>query len=166
MTKDELKFRAYIEITTYDDNNEEKEVGFYVDNIAVYSDGGIGFSLNNLVDALSPLDITKKQKDRIIDDISSNSYCEDYDWFSVELGIVEQFTGLYDRNNIPIYEGDWLKTADNTYGYVIKDRGFWHIKSLPSEAEDLEPPEFYEKCTVVATYNERPNFMEEVTHEL
>lgn len=23
MTKDELKFRAYIEITTYDDNNEE-----------------------------------------------------------------------------------------------------------------------------------------------
>lgn len=78
---------------------------------------------------------------------------------------VEQCTGLYDRFHNPIYQGDWLRTPDNTYCYVVRDRGFWAVKSLPSEAIDFEHSEFYEKCKVVATYNEHPNYMEEVSND-
>lgn len=78
---------------------------------------------------------------------------------------VEQFTGLYDRFHNPIYQGDWLRTPDNTYCYVVRDRGFWAVKSLPSEAIDFEHSDFYEKCKVVATYNEHPNYMEEVSND-
>lgn len=81
------------------------------------------------------------------------------------IGVVEQFTGLYDRFHNPIYQGDWLRTPDNTYCYVVRDRGFWAVKSLPSEAIDFEHSEFYEKCKVVATYNEHPNYMEEVSND-
>lgn len=161
----ELNFRAYITSTVCRDTEEEKEVGFYVEDIAVYSDGGIGFSRDSLIAALNPLDITQAQQDEIIEDIKENSYCEDYDWLSIEFGIVEQFTGLYDRFHNPIYQGDWLRTPDNTYCYVVRDKGFWAVKSLPSEAIDFEHSEFYEKCMVVATYNEHPNYMEEVTDE-
>lgn len=161
----ELNFRAYITSTVSRDTQEEKEVGFYVENVAVYSDGGIGFSRESLIDALNPLDITQAQQNEIIDDISDNSYCEDYDWLSIEFGIVEQFTGLYDRFHNPIYQDDWLRTPDNTYCYVVRDRGFWAVKSLPSEAIDFEHSEFYEKCKVVATYNEHPNYMEEIANE-
>lgn len=158
----ELNFRAYITSLVNRDTEEEREVGFYVENVAVYSDGGIGFSRDDLIAALNPLDITQAQQDEIIEDIEDNSYCEDGDWFSIEFGIVEQFTGLYDCLHNPIYQGDWLRTPENTYCYVIRNNGFWWVKSLPSEAEDLEPAEFYGKCKVVATYNEHPNYMEEV----
>ena len=157
----ELNFRAYITSTVSRDTQEEKEVGFYVENVAVYSDGSIGFSRDDLIDALNPLDITQAQQDEIIQDIEDNSYFNEYDWFSIEFGIVEQFTGLYDRFHNPIYQGDWLRTPDNTYCYVVRDKGFWAVKSLPSEAIDFEHSEFYEKCKVVATYNEHPNYMEE-----
>lgn len=160
-----LNFRAYITSTVCRDTEEEKEVGFYVENVAVYSDGSIGFSRDDLIDALNPLDITQAQQDEIIQDIEDNSYFNEYDWFSIEFGIVEQFTGLYDRLHNPIYEGDWLRTADNTYCYVVREGGFWAVKSLPSEAIDFERSEFYEKCMVVATYNEHPNYMEEVADE-
>lgn len=66
----ELNFRAYITSTVSRDTQEEKEVGFYVENVAVYSDGGIGFSRESLIDALNPLDITQAQQNEIIDDIS------------------------------------------------------------------------------------------------
>lgn len=161
----ELNFRVYITLTVCRDTEEEKEVGFYIEDVAVYSDGGVGFSRDNLIAALNPLDITQAQQNEIIDYISDNSYCEDYDWLSIEFGIVEQFIGLYDRFHNPIYQGDWLRTPDNTYGYVVRDRGFWAVKSLPSEAIDFEHSEFYEKCKVVATYNERPNYMEEVSND-
>lgn len=97
--------------------------------------------------------------------IMSNGNLAYLDDYGMKFYKVEQFTGLYDRFHNPIYQGDWLRTPDNTYCYVVRDRGFWAVKSLPSEAIDFEHSEFYEKCKVVATYNEHPNYMEEVSND-
>ena len=157
----ELNFRAYITSLVNRDTEEEREVGFYVENVAVYSDGGIGFSRDDLIAALNPLDITQAQQDEIIENIEDNSYCEDGDWFSIEFGIVEQFTGLYDCLHNPIYQGDWLRTPENTYCYVVRNNGFWWVKSLPSEAMDFEHSEFYKECEVVGNIHDNPDFMEQ-----
>ena len=73
--------------------------------------------------------------------------------------IVEQCTGLKDKNGKLIYEGDWLKTKDGYYCYVVWFKGFWWVKSLPSEAMDLEHAEFYKECEVVGNIHENADLI-------
>lgn len=80
---------------------------------------------------------------------------------SCEDETIEQATGLKDKNGKLIYEGDWLKTKDGFYCYVVWFDGFCRVKSLPSEAIDLEHAEFYRECEVVGNIHDNPNFMEE-----
>lgn len=79
--------------------------------------------------------------------------------FDKERYIVEQCTGLKDKNGKLIYEGDWLKTKDGYYCYVVWYDGFWWVKSLPSEAMDLEHSEFYKECEVIGNIHENKELL-------
>lgn len=118
---DRFKFRARIYSTINKDEENEKEISFYIYDIAIYQYGEIGFSHNQLINALNNLKLTDKQKDEIIETISANSYCEDYDWYTIEFGQIEQWTGLYDINEAPIYENDIIKVEGN-YCPIIWDK--------------------------------------------
>lgn len=75
--------------------------------------------------------------------------------------ILMQCTGLKDKNDKPIFEGDWLKTKDGSYCYVVWFNGFWWVKSLPSEAMDLEHAEFYKECEIVGNIHENKELLDE-----
>ena len=76
-----------------------------------------------------------------------------------EILILEQCTGLKDKNGKLIYEGDWLKTKDGYYCFVVWFDGFWWVKSLPSEAMDLEYAEFYKECEVIGNIHENADLI-------
>lgn len=88
-----------------------------------------------------------------------NTYCVGSNGITLDYVIPEQCTGLKDNNGKLIYEGDWLKTKDGYYCYVVWFDGFWWVKSLPSEAMDLEHSEFYKECEVVGNIHENADLL-------
>ena len=106
-----------------------------------------------------------KEKDILWYDIE-NCYddwdCQNfYDYVVKDRYVIEQSTGLRDKNGKLIYEGDWLKTKGGYYCYVVWFDGFWWVKSLPSEAMDLEHSEFYKECEVVGNIHENADLLGE-----
>lgn len=73
---------------------------------------------------------------------------------------IGQFTGFSDCKENEIYEGDILKTRDNSFGYVVWNDGAFAIKSHGSEAIDWEHGSFYRESEVVGNIHENFEILE------
>lgn len=90
----------------------------------------------------------------------SDSYINLYYFFELnpEQFTLMQFTGLKDKKEKEIYEGDILKT-NSGIGYMVFDNCGYAIKSTGSEAVDYEFSAFYLECEVIGNIHENPELL-------
>ena len=60
--------------------------------------------------------------------------CDKWEYQFEEIELM-QFTGLYDKNKVPIYEGDIVRYFENECAYIYwnKDRMAWGIEPIDKE---------------------------------
>ena len=110
-TDNRFRFRAWVPVFYYDEDGCEHETMMRIDNVAVYSDGAIGCSENDLDSAVINLELSESEEQSVRDYIEANFSTESDLWyfFDISTAIKEQCTGLSDKIGNLIYEGDIVK---------------------------------------------------------
>lgn len=118
MNMDRFKFRATFSTSYYDENGNDKDIKLTVYDVAVYSGGEIGFSAQQIETIINALKLSEIEQDTIWQFINDNYATSSYEWFVCNNAIIEQCTGLKDKNRNLIYEGDILQHSWRAKGVV------------------------------------------------
>lgn len=133
MSNDRLKFRARLGVSYYDDAGNDVDGMLVIDNVAVYHDGSVGFSEENLADAIDRLAKTDRENESIWQYVEDNFSTESDLWYWAAGAIVEQCTGEKDKNNNLIYDDDiirWYGTHKTQDYKVVWVNAGWCLKNL------------------------------------
>lgn len=165
---DRLKFRATFPVSYYDENGNDKDIKLTIYDVAVYSGGEIGFSAQQIETIINALELPEVEQDTMWQFINDNYATSSYEWFVCDNAIIEQCTGLKDKNGNLIYEGDILlcdrKIVDcgtgeeihyKKSGVVQRDKnGQYFINGKDWYGSDIT---FYNECAeIIGNIHEQP----------
>lgn len=136
-TDNRFRFRAWVPVFYYDEDGCEHETMMCIDNVAVYSDGAIGCSENDLDSAVINLELSESEEQSVRDYIEANFSTESDLWyfFDISTAIKEQCIGLKDKNGNLIYEGGVvLGSSGFNYKIIWSDiECGWALQNLESK---------------------------------
>ena len=132
----EIKFRAW-----------DRECKKMLHEIAVYSDGTIGLSVDSF------------RYQTGLEDLSDIDVIVEYDWVWRSDVEVMQYTGLPDKNGKEIYEGDIVKLdhwKPNIWQVGFDRGGFCFFNKKKVFAHDAK---YLEKCEIIGNIYENPELL-------
>lgn len=82
-------------------------------------------------------------------------------------GVIQQYTGLTDKNGVEIYEGDVIRFYDEEDGrlynlyckYTLENAWFSFLESFENDYDGYYWMEVMDKCEVIGNIHENPELM-------
>lgn len=130
--QDRFKFRCGITISHYDDDGNDIETSLLVNNISIFNDGDVGFNRESLKEAVERKNLSEEEERTLWNSLDEYEVFED--WYQMPADFIEQCSGLNDKNNCLIWEGDICipaKDVADKPGEVYRaESGAYFIKGI------------------------------------
>ena len=160
MRRDPL-YRAAIQASYYDEDEIDQEVLLWIYGYFNIENNScdIGFSYDQLMDALSKTNLTKQEKDSVLNYIEDNYSTPYEEWYFGGASVLDQYSGLNDKKGNHIFEND-IVLINNCKHQVIFEEGRYIIRGTIYDKDEMYVNpclyQFNDKCVVVSNiYNNK-----------